>query len=229
METQNFKHGGFARLALGSQGSTHSYTHNHTHTHTYTLPVAHSHTHTRTIALKTLTSHLTPLTPLTRSLTHTLSLSLSLCVCLSFVHASTHPQPHSHHSHVESVVLSGARDQTHLTLSRLPTLFFGLCPVRRSPFIILGWLDQNLVASHHLKSWMVENGAREDLITACPICVDTGLFQRNHTAGALLRERMGLPEDEIVILFAARIVAQKQPRLFGDVITTLARCASVFL
>mmetsp|Transcript_17578 Transcript_17578/g.52625 ORF Transcript_17578/g.52625 Transcript_17578/m.52625 type:complete len:870 (-) Transcript_17578:1737-4346(-) len=91
-----------------------------------------------------------------------------------------------------------------------------------------GWLDQNLVASSHLKSWMVANGAREDLITPCPICVDTELFERNETLRVSLRERMGLPADEIIILFAARIVAQKQPLLFSDVVSTLSRAGYHF-
>ena len=82
-------------------------------------------------------------------------------------------------------------------------------------------LDLNIVASQHLKEWMVKRGADVEQIEVCYINIDTESFLPDETVRQRVRSELEIPEDMPVILYAGRICAQKQPRVFAKVMEML--------
>jgi glycosyltransferase involved in cell wall biosynthesis len=81
-------------------------------------------------------------------------------------------------------------------------------------------LDLNLVASHHLKKWMVERGADPERIEVCHINVDCEEWRPDPVRRTTMRQDLGLDDGVDVIVYAGRICAQKQPIVFAR---TMAR------
>lgn len=84
-------------------------------------------------------------------------------------------------------------------------------------------LDLNLVASNHLKTWMVKRGAEAERVRVCYINVDTHRWQPDPQARLEVRRRLDIPEYLPVILYAARLTAQKQPGVFARALQRLSR------
>lgn len=86
-------------------------------------------------------------------------------------------------------------------------------------------LDLNITVSHHLKRWMCEapRSASPDRIEVCHINADTRKWKPDTDLRADLRSRLNIPQDAVVILYAARLCAQKQPLVFADSILKLRR------
>lgn len=82
-------------------------------------------------------------------------------------------------------------------------------------------LDLNIVASQHLKEWMVKRGADAEQIEVCHINIDTVLFSPDETVRQRVRSELEIPGDMPVILYAGRICTQKQPRVFAKVMEAL--------
>jgi len=85
-------------------------------------------------------------------------------------------------------------------------------------------LDLNLVSSEHLQRWMEARGADPQRIRVCYTNIDTETWRpadpRKRSAA---RRELGLDEAVPVILYAGRICAQKQPRVFGQTMLQLSR------
>jgi len=78
-------------------------------------------------------------------------------------------------------------------------------------------LDLSIVVSEHLKRWMCDEPRRAEAerVEVCRIHVDAGQFRPDVEARERWREKLGIAEGASVILYAARLCAQKQPLVFG--------------
>jgi glycosyltransferase involved in cell wall biosynthesis len=83
-------------------------------------------------------------------------------------------------------------------------------------------LDLHIVSSEHLKGWISRRGAEPERIEVCRTCEDTELWRPDAEARARIRSELEIPEDRTVILYAGRIVQQKQPRVFANTMRLLA-------
>ncbi len=90
-------------------------------------------------------------------------------------------------------------------------------------------LDLNLVTSEHLKSWMVHHGADAERIGVCHTNVDVEQFRPDPAQRIAVRQELGLDPHVPVILYAARICAQKQPDVFARTILQLREQGLEFL
>jgi len=82
-------------------------------------------------------------------------------------------------------------------------------------------LEMNIVSSEHLKRWMVDRGADPDRIEVCTTNEDTSQWRPRPRVRRRLRERMDIPQDRIVLLYAGRMVPQKKPDVFVEVVRRL--------
>lgn len=83
-------------------------------------------------------------------------------------------------------------------------------------------LDLNLVSSAHLKGWMARQGADPQRIAVCHTNIDPEQWRPDPRQRAHLRQEFGIDESTPVILYAARLCAQKQPRVFAQTMLRLA-------
>lgn len=79
-------------------------------------------------------------------------------------------------------------------------------------------LDLSMTVSRHLKDWMAERGANEHRIETCYINADTERWKPNAEWRAGMRAEVGIAESTPVVLYAARLCAQKQPMVFAETI-----------
>ena len=86
-------------------------------------------------------------------------------------------------------------------------------------------LDRGAVSSEHLRSWLVERGAKEEKIEIVTTNVDPREWDPARHDATVVREKYGLDPKALLILFAGRLVAQKQPKLLAAVSLELARKA----
>lgn len=84
-------------------------------------------------------------------------------------------------------------------------------------------LDAQIASSHDLRDWMVARGAPPERCFALHTPVDVERWRPDPERRAGVRKELGFPQDEPLILFAARITAQKQPRVLARVLRGLAR------
>nr|PZN06745.1 MAG: hypothetical protein DIU64_13460 [Caldicoprobacter oshimai] len=82
-------------------------------------------------------------------------------------------------------------------------------------------LDINIVASNHLKNWMVKRGADAERIEVCYINVDPERWKPDQEIRSKVRKQLGITEETPVILYAGRLCSQKQPRVFAQVMKKL--------
>ena len=83
-------------------------------------------------------------------------------------------------------------------------------------------LDMHIVASQHLANWMTVRGAASERTSVCTINIDTNQWQRDSVAGVAVRAELGIDAATTVVLFPARLVAQKRPRLMAAIVRQLA-------
>ncbi|MCM2269693.1 MAG: glycosyltransferase, partial [Thermoanaerobaculia bacterium] len=84
-------------------------------------------------------------------------------------------------------------------------------------------LDLRLVASRHLAAWMAERGADRARLETVTVNVDTAFWRADPERRAATRRELEIDADLPVILFAGRLVAQKQPRVLARTLRRLAR------
>lgn len=86
-------------------------------------------------------------------------------------------------------------------------------------------LDLNIVVSEHLKRWMVDRGGEADRIEVCHINVDPAVWAPEQSERARIRAEHDIPNDATVLLYPARLCAQKQPRVFAQTLARLMAAA----
>jgi glycosyltransferase involved in cell wall biosynthesis len=84
-------------------------------------------------------------------------------------------------------------------------------------------LDLNIVASEHLRRWETSRGAEADRVEVCTINVDAEAWKPDLDERAAVRRELELDADTPVILYAARLCAQKQPAVFAATMRELDR------
>jgi glycosyltransferase involved in cell wall biosynthesis len=84
-------------------------------------------------------------------------------------------------------------------------------------------LDINIVSSLHLKEWQTQRGAAPERIKVCYTNIDSNLWHRDEVERVIFRKKHEIDAEELVILYAGRLVQQKQPAVFIKTIHTLAR------
>ena len=87
-------------------------------------------------------------------------------------------------------------------------------------------LDANVVATDHLKRWMVAHGADGDRIDVCHTNVDVDAWRPDPEVRTAVRAELGIPDDAPVVLHAARICAQKQPAVVAAAFRALVAAGS---
>jgi len=83
-------------------------------------------------------------------------------------------------------------------------------------------LDLDVVSSRHLAGWLAERGADRERVAVATTNVDVERWRPDPGLGRRVRDELGLEATTPVVLFAGRLVAQKQP---GVLAATLMRLA----
>jgi glycosyltransferase involved in cell wall biosynthesis len=93
------------------------------------------------------------------------------------------------------------------------------------------YLDRQIVSSQNLRDWMVARGADAQRIAVCTTNIDTADWHPRRYDGAAVRAEFEIPQHTPVVLYAGRLVDQKQPMLAAAVMAAVARQAGnvVFL
>ncbi|HEU5103215.1 MAG TPA: glycosyltransferase [Roseiflexaceae bacterium] len=84
-------------------------------------------------------------------------------------------------------------------------------------------LDLHMVSSHDLRDWMIARGAPPEHSAVVYTSADTEHWRPDPATRARVRAEFAIPNSEPVILYAARITGQKQPKLFARVLLALSR------
>lgn len=82
-------------------------------------------------------------------------------------------------------------------------------------------LDLNTVSSNHLKDWMVQRGAEAERIRVCYTNIDPEAWKPDTEIRQAVRDELELDTQAPVILYAGRICAQKQPKVFAQTLLGL--------
>lgn len=82
-------------------------------------------------------------------------------------------------------------------------------------------LDQCIVSSEHLKRWVVSRGGDEGNIAVCTTNEDTQQWQPHPEWRTRVREELKIDDSTAVLIYAGRLCAQKQPRVFARTILEL--------
>jgi FkbM family methyltransferase len=116
--------------------------------------------------------------------------------------------------------------------SRFPEVtFLDYCHMEQSDWIDGGYprlsvqlascLDLSVVSSSHLKNWMVKQKGDAEQIEVCYTNINAKAWEPSPAIRQRVRRELGLSESHPVILFAGRIVEQKQPRVFAETMRLL--------
>lgn len=84
------------------------------------------------------------------------------------------------------------------------------------------YLDMSVVASHHLKRWIVEHGGDEDKTEVCYVNVDPDNWIPDPAFRQRIRKLAGIDDQTPLILYVGRLCQYKQPRIFAQVMKGLA-------
>lgn len=84
-------------------------------------------------------------------------------------------------------------------------------------------LDLTTVSSTHLKDWMAQRGAEADRIRICHTNIDPQEWKPDTQIRRTVRGELELDEQTPVILYAGRLCAQKQPKVFAQTLLGVAK------
>ncbi|MEI7555885.1 glycosyltransferase [Candidatus Chlorohelix sp.] len=91
-----------------------------------------------------------------------------------------------------------------------------------------GFLDLQIVSSNHLKKWMVAKGVEENRVQTCYTNIDPDEWKPNNEIRIKVRQELGIATDTPLILYAARLVDQKQPQVFAKTVLELSKAGVIF-
>jgi len=83
-------------------------------------------------------------------------------------------------------------------------------------------LDLRVTNTEHLRDWMVARGGSAEGIEVRRCAVDTERWQAAESDRAAVRAELGIAPDEPVVAFIGRMVAQKRPLFFAEILGALA-------
>ncbi|MEI7555884.1 glycosyltransferase [Candidatus Chlorohelix sp.] len=84
-------------------------------------------------------------------------------------------------------------------------------------------LDLHVVSSEHLKRWMIKRGLSEERIRVCYTNIDIEKWKPLPEKKITVREQLKIDSEMPVLLYAGRITAQKQPKVFAKTMLQLAQ------
>jgi len=84
------------------------------------------------------------------------------------------------------------------------------------------FLDLSFTSCKQLRDWMVEAGGNANQLVVCYIGVDPEIWKPELSKREQVRAELGIEINDIVILYAARLEAQKQPDIFAETLCKLA-------
>lgn len=82
-------------------------------------------------------------------------------------------------------------------------------------------LDLNVTCTAHLKNWMIKRGADPEPIRVCHANINTEEWDPEQYDSAAIRKHLSIAADTTLILFVGRIVDQKRPLVFAEIIKRL--------
>jgi glycosyltransferase involved in cell wall biosynthesis len=85
------------------------------------------------------------------------------------------------------------------------------------------YIDFTLTSCEQVRNWIVETGGNAGKIKTCYIGVDPEIWKPDPTMSQQVRTEYGIGLRDIVILFAARLEEQKQPKLFVETLCKLKK------
>lgn len=89
-------------------------------------------------------------------------------------------------------------------------------------------LDLTIVSSEHLQGWMVGEGGDSQRLEVCYTGVDHEDWLANAEQRATIRKELKIEDSTPVILYAARVCAQKKPRVFAETMLKLRQMGMPF-
>jgi glycosyltransferase involved in cell wall biosynthesis len=90
-------------------------------------------------------------------------------------------------------------------------------------------IDLTVVSSEHLKQWMLQRGAAGHKLEVCTTNIDVDEWKPSQTRRTELRHAMRIGLETPVVLYSGRLVEQKQPRVFAEVIRDVVDRTSDFV
>jgi glycosyltransferase involved in cell wall biosynthesis len=85
------------------------------------------------------------------------------------------------------------------------------------------FIDCSLTSCEQVREWMINGGAKAEQLGVCYIGVDPSVWKPDLSLREQVRAELGIETGETVILYAARLEAQKQPGVFAESIFKLAQ------
>lgn len=82
-------------------------------------------------------------------------------------------------------------------------------------------IDLTATSCEQVKRWMMAKGAAETHLRVCPIGVDSAYWKPDASARERVRRELGINEDEVALIYAARLEVQKQPLVFAETLRLL--------
>jgi glycosyltransferase involved in cell wall biosynthesis len=108
-----------------------------------------------------------------------------------------------------------------LTHTVTPDWFSGGYP--RLSVLYQNFFSANVVISNQIRDWMKQNGALPEKIRVVHWGIDLEIWNPNPDLRRNLRKKLGVSEDDIVIIYNARLVEGKQPDVFFYTIERLCQ------
>lgn len=93
----------------------------------------------------------------------------------------------------------------------------------RSSILYCDHLDLTVTSSGHLRRWVEQRGHRASRLTVCHTNIDATDWRRDPDVARQVRGEQGIGDNQVLLLFAARMVYQKQPKLLAGIIHRLER------
>lgn len=92
-----------------------------------------------------------------------------------------------------------------------------------------GLIDLHIVTSDDVRTWLIAQGAAPERIAVCSVNVDHEQFRPDATIRGRIRAELGIDAATPIILFAARLAAEKRVYLLAQILTRLAATGTPFV
>lgn len=83
--------------------------------------------------------------------------------------------------------------------------------------------DLTITSGEHVKRWMVERGADSTRIAVCYTNVDTDRWRRDEERRKSVRGRLGLGNDDTLVVSIGRMATEKRPQLLAPIIAAFRK------
>lgn len=89
-------------------------------------------------------------------------------------------------------------------------------------------IDLTIVSSKYLKGWMLSEGAEPERVRVATTNIDTDYWRPDPTVRSMVRSKLGLDDEQTIILYVARLEQQKQPDVFAKTMLRLSKMGLPF-